>query len=158
MPDKKLQVSAGSWFAMKATILSAIVILSLVFSFAASADVLGYLLKALQFTGYVNIVSFVTMSIIFAYLLGKKAEIAIRKKTSGHLYISYKTGLLVITYSTLITSLLACGTTLVTTGLPADWFMLYFVVPLVWTISLSVLPIAIAGSWYGVSIINSPSK
>jgi hypothetical protein len=77
--NKILRPSAGSRCAVQATISSELVMAFLVFSFAASSGVVGYLRQALQLIGYVNIVSFVITSVIFAYLLGRKAGIVIHQ-------------------------------------------------------------------------------
>lgn len=152
------QFSTGSRYAVQATIGSELVIVFLVFSFAASSGVVEYLLKALQVIGYSNIACFVIVSIFFAYVLGRKTGIAIDQNTRNRFYLGYKTGLLVTIYSTLTASLFTFGTTFITTGLPADWFMLYIAKPLVWMICLSCLPILIAGSWYGFTIAKSAGK
>jgi hypothetical protein len=156
--NKILRPSAGSRCAVQATISSELVMAFLVFSFAASSGVVGYLRQALQLIGYVNIVSFVITSVIFAYLLGRKAGIVIHQNARSLFYISYKTGLLVIIYSTLATSLLACIIAAITTGLPADWFMLYITKPLAWMLCLSCLPIILAGSWYGFTMAKSAGE
>lgn len=155
---KKVQPSAGSRCAVQATLGSELVMAFLVFSFAASSGVTGYLRESLQLIGYVNIASFGIMSVIFAYLLGRKAGTAVRQNARSRFYISYKTGLLVTIYSTLTTSLLACVIAAITTGLPADWFMLYIVKPLAWMLCLSCLPIILAGSWYGLTMAKSAGK
>lgn len=156
--NNKLQVSTGSRYAVKATLGSGLAIVFLLFSFAASSGITEYLLKAFQLIGYINIACFIVASIFFAYTLGGTAGIAIYQNTRNRFYLGCKTGLLITIYSTLTASLLAFGTIFITTGLPADWFMLYIAKPLVWMISLSCLPILIAGSWYGYTVAKSAGK
>lgn len=159
MPEnKKLPLSAGSRNAVQATICSELVTFFLVFSFAASSGVLEQLLQALRLIGYGNIICFIFSSIFFAYVLGRQAGIVVHKKEHGRFYIGYKAGLLVTVYSTLLTSLLAFSVTLINTGLPADWFLLYIAKPLAWMICLSSFPILIAGSWYSFTMTRSTGE
>lgn len=156
--NNKLQVSEGSRYAVKATLGSELIIVLLIFSFAASSGAIEYLLKALRLIGYSNIVCFIVVSIFFSCTLGRKAGIAIIQNTRSRFYIGYRTGLLVTIYSTLIASLFAFCITAVTTGLPVEGFILYIAKPLAWMICLGCLPILIAGSWYGFTLAKSTGK
>jgi hypothetical protein len=142
----------GSCFALKATVYTEFIALSIAFTFAATVGGLRYLADTFAAIGYTNALCFVILTAIFAHILGKRAGISISKKSDCRFLISYTTGFLIVFSATLITSMIALLMEAFSVGLPANWFALYIIKPIIWLFCASCLPVIIAGSWYGFKL------
>lgn len=140
----------GSKYALQATFFTEAILLvllstSLLFvtrSLEVLLDVFGYLEIRVAAT-------FILGSFIFAILFGKVATLKFLSKRKNYLWIGMGTGLLIIICSTLLACLVAFSLQLVDIGFTEKWGLIYFVRPLLWMLAFSLVPVMVAGGWYG---------
>ena len=155
----KIAQTNGYKYALKGTIYTELIVLFIVLSSITSAarsatGAFSMIVGLVGAIGCVNIVNFIVLTLFFAYFLGKKAGVSILKNRNNYLLKSYKTGFLIVIYSTLTASITALVINFFKGELPVDWFILFILRPIVWLFCLSFIPIFIAGSWYGVRLID----
>jgi hypothetical protein len=148
----------GSRFALKATFYTELIVLFIAVTFAATVGGLRYIKETFATIGYINTLSFVILTLLFAYILGKRAGISIFKKNSQRFLIGYSSGFLIVFSATLITSVIALLTETFAAGLPTNWFALYILKPIIWLFCTSCLPVIIAGSWYGFKFADHAGR
>lgn len=140
----------GSKYALQATFYTEAILLVLLSTslvlISRSVDVL------FDVFGYLEIrvaATFILGSFIFAILFGKAATLKFLRKRKNYFWIGMGTGLLIIICSTLLASLVAFSLQLMDIGFSEKWGLIYFVRPLLWMLAFSLIPVMVAGGWYG---------
>src|SRR5690606_6901937 len=100
----------------------------------------------------------VILTFAVSFFLGRKAGVAIILKKGNYLLISYANGIAIVVLSTLISSTFSLIIQVITGAMPENWLLLFVAKPVVWMTLLSVIPVLIAGSWYGVQMKMSGTK
>jgi hypothetical protein len=149
----QLAQKKGSKYALQATFYTEailLVVLSLILliasrSFQVLVEVFGYLEIRVA-------ANFILGSFIFAILFGQVATRKILSEGQNHLWIGIGTGLVIIICSTVLASLVAFVIQLMDIGLSEKWALIYFVRPLLWVTAFSLIPVMIAGGWFGYKL------
>jgi hypothetical protein len=140
----------GSKYALQATfyteaimlVLISVILLMAGRSFEVLLEVFSYLEIRVAAT-------FILGSFIFAILFGKLATRKYLGKRNNYFWIGMETGLVIIICSTILASLVAFAIQLLEVGPSEKWALIYFIRPLLWMLAISLVPVAIAGGWFG---------
>jgi hypothetical protein len=146
----KLAQKKGSKYALQATFYTEAILLVLISTFLLIATRSFHVL--LEVFGYLEIrvaATFILGSFIFAIFFGKVATRRFLSKKKNFFWIGMGTGLVVIICSTMLASLVAFAIQLVDIGFSEKWALIYFVRPLLWMLAIGIIPVAIAGGWFG---------
>ncbi|HYF69056.1 MAG TPA: hypothetical protein VD884_13025 [Ohtaekwangia sp.] len=146
----------GANLAVQATLITELAILFILITFTVSVSgAVNLFVSILSDTvGILNCFSFVILTFAFSFFLGKKAGVAIIFKKRHYLLTSYAAGIAIVVLSTLISSTFSIIIQAITGPMQENWLLLFVAKPVVWMIILSVIPIVIAGSWYGLRIVK----
>lgn len=149
----------GSRYALQATFYTEAIMLVLISAFLLIASRSFEVL--LEVFGYLEIrvaATFILGSFIFAIVFGKAATRKYLGKKKNYFWIGLKTGLVVIICSTVLACLVAFAIQLLEVGLSERWALIYFVRPLQWMLGLSLIPVVIAGGWFGHKLKKAASR
>jgi hypothetical protein len=140
----------GITYALKATLITEVAITVLFFTFMLSVtnstqmfwDIVTYL-------GAANVIVFICSSLLFAYLIGRKAGVKIIVRRKRHALVGIFSGLKVVLFSTIVCCLAALLLQATTGALEKGWLLNYIMKPFAWMAFLCFIPVALAGLWYG---------
>jgi len=150
----------GAKLAVQATLVTELSILFILITFTVSVSGSENLFVSIlsDTVGIFNCFSFVILTFAVSFFLGRKAGVAIILKKGNYLLISYANGIAIVVLSTLISSTFSLIIQVITGAMPENWLLLFVAKPVVWMTLLSVIPVLIAGSWYGVQMKMSGTK
>ncbi|MBC3541977.1 hypothetical protein ACFSC6_08965 [Rufibacter sediminis] len=143
----------GSTYALRVTLVTEVVLAVLFFTLLLSVTSSAQMFwDIVTYLGTVNLAIFVFSSLLFAFLVGRKAgvNILIRKKKST--WVGVFSGLKVVLFSTLICVLAALFLQATTGALEKGWLLNYIMKPFAWMGLLCLVPVTIAGLWYGYKL------
>lgn len=143
----------GGRYAVRAALVTQLTVLLLLGSFLLSATRSADLLMELfTWIGLPTFSVFSVGTLLFAYLVGQKVGAAVLMQKRNHWRTSYAAGMLIVVLSTLLASLYTLIAQVLAVGIPQDWWMYFVAKPLVWIISLSLIPVGVASTWYGYQL------
>ncbi|ALI99542.1 hypothetical protein [Rufibacter tibetensis] len=143
----------GITYALKATLATEVVIAVLFFTLLLSVtSSVQMFLDIVTYLGAVNVVLFIISSLLFAYLIGRRAGVKILVRKKRHTWIGLFSGLKVVLFSTLVCSAAALLLQATTGAIEKGWLLNYMMKPFAWMAVLCLLPVTIAGLWYGYKL------
>jgi hypothetical protein len=149
----KLAQKQGSKYALQATFYTEAIMLLLLSTFLLIASrSFNVLLEVFSYLEIRVAATFILGSFIFAILFGQVATRRFLSKKKNFFAIGMGTGLIIIICSTILASLVAFAIQLIDIGPSEKWALIYFVRPLLWILAFSIIPVAIAGTWFGLKI------
>jgi hypothetical protein len=149
----------GSRYALQATLVTEGTVLFLLSGFLLTAT--GSFRLLLSITGWIgaqNCTVFMGCSLLLAYLLGGKAGAGMIRMGKNHYWTSYAAGIGVVLLSTLLSAGFQLVTLLLSRDLPTGWLTDIVFKPVVWMTALSLIPVLIAGTWYGYQLEQHTGK
>ncbi|WP_207432850.1 hypothetical protein [Sabulibacter ruber] len=140
----------GASYALRATLVTEVIIALLFFTFLLSVtgsaqmfwDIATYL-------GVGNFTVFILSSLLFAILIGRRAGVKVLVKKKRHAWIGLISGLEVVLLSTVLCSLVTLLMQATAGALEKGWLLNYVMKPFAWLGLLCLVPVSIAGLWYG---------
>ncbi|GAB2529835.1 hypothetical protein [Rufibacter soli] len=149
----------GERYAVKATLVTELGLALLSFTLLLLAthsaqvfwDIITYL-------GAVNVAVFVVASVLFAYLVGRNAGVKILVKKRRYAWVGLFSGLKVVFFSTLVCVATALLVQSVMGPLELGWLVDFIMKPFAWVALLCLVPVALAGIWYGYTLRRSTER
>ncbi|MDW7691055.1 hypothetical protein R9C00_20120 [Flammeovirgaceae bacterium SG7u.111] len=141
----------GGIYALKALFLAEFIIAFLITSFVALAThSFIYLDTVFNGIGILNIATFVVLSAILAYLVGKQAKKIRIEKTGKRILISFTAALFITLLATLLTSVLA----LIFSQTPHSFAQTLQLLArnILWMAVLSIFPLTVASIWFAYKL------
>jgi hypothetical protein len=149
----------GSKYALQATFYTEAIMLVIISAFLLIASrSFEVLLEVFSYLEIRVAATFILSSFIFAILFGKLATRKYLGKRNNYFWIGMETGLVVIICSTILASLVAFAIQLLEVGLSDKWALIYFVRPLLWMLGFSLIPVVIAGGWFGYKLKKAATR
>jgi hypothetical protein len=149
----QLTQKKGSKYALQATFITEAVMLVLISTvLLVAGKSFNVLLEVFSYLEIRVAATFILGSFIFAILFGKVATRRFLSKKKNFFWIGLATGLVVIVCSTFLASLVAFAIQLIDIGFSEKWALIYFVRPLLWMVAFSLIPVTIAGGWFGYKL------
>ncbi|RNI26060.1 hypothetical protein [Rufibacter latericius] len=143
----------GISYALRATLVTEVVIAVLLFTFLLSAtssvqafwDLVTYL-------GAFNVVLFVLSSLLFAFLIGRSTGVKIMQRKREFAWRGVLSGLEVVLLSTIICIVATVLLQATNGSLEKGWLVNFIMKPFAWMAILCLIPVSIAGLWYGYKL------
>ena len=149
----------GSKYALQATFYTEAIVLVLLSTFLLIAGrSFNVLLEVFSYLEIRVASTFILGSFLFAILFGKVATRKFLSKKKNFFWIGMGTGLVIIICSTMLASGVAFAIQLIDIGPIEKWAFIYFVQPLLWMLAISIVPVAVAGSWFGLKLKNNLAR
>jgi hypothetical protein len=139
--------------ALVAVMVSELVAMLLLFTFLVSATGSPHIFSGMIVEiGMANFVVFILSTLLLAYFLGEKAGANVLAKKGNYYLAGYFLGLKVVVLSSLMSSIFAIALSLFTGELSLDLLIIYLFKPLIWLLPFGIVPIMIAGTWFGYQL------
>jgi uncharacterized membrane protein len=140
----------GSRYALQVTLTTELAVVLLLFTFLLTATKsTRVFLELIEWMDAANIMMFVLGTGLFSFLLGKKAGVGIIVQRKNHWKTGCWLGVQTVVLATTLSTLFALTGHLLGNDTPTDSLLAFIAKPFVWIIPLSVIPVVIAGVWYG---------
>ncbi len=145
----------GGKYATQATLVTELVVLCLLATFLlSSTGSITFLDEIFRWISLPVCIVFVLSTLLFSYLLGQKLAVSILMRGRKCYWKCYTSAIGVVLLSIGVASSFALINQVIGHNLPENWIILYVAKPIIWVLPLSIVPILVAGTWYGNELIK----
>jgi membrane protease YdiL (CAAX protease family) len=153
--DTFLAKKIGSRQALKG-VVAGLIIAYLIMTWFSQGFGLKYALLWFKNIDYkFNIFVGVIAILLAGHFLGQRAGISILVKNKNRIWIGILYGFLILLVGTIVASFVGVFQNI---GIDNSLFFNYMVKPLVWVTSFGLIPVVIAGIWFGNSIVRQARR
>ncbi|WP_210486528.1 hypothetical protein [Rufibacter aurantiacus] len=143
----------GIAYAIRATLVTEVAIAVLFFTFMLAVTSSAQMFWDLvTYLGAANVTIFVFSSLLFAFLVGRKAGVKIMLRKKKYAWVGVFSSLKVVLFSTLICCLAALLLQAAAGPVENGWLLNYIMKPFAWVAVLCLIPVSVAGLWYGYKL------